>query len=327
MFMVSLTYILNNKTDMFGLSTKTFLGIESVLMAVKIVSFTSTARTLLHKQKEEKENEIKPKESIVSIKKMFYFRFSPTFIYSSNYPLTDKTNWSRVFFYTYFNITIFMIGIPVVYGSCYPLQMAGRESIPISILIKQFVYLSTITSGYLCLFMSIGCYNNLTNLWAEILWFADRGFYKDYWTSYDWSNWFSKWNKIMKNYLIISIYKPVKQMIGDDKSRIPAFVTMTLSGFLFHDLIGILIFGFMYFPPFFVLQPLSFLVPTVSLDNKHPSLSHYVFFVSTLIICFSLLLFTFLLEFYCRKNCLFEQNWTNFFLPVSLSCLEVDYSR
>jgi len=64
--MISLTYILNNKTDMFGLSTKMLTGSEAVLMAIKIISFTSSVMSLFHKQKEDKENEIKPKESIPS---------------------------------------------------------------------------------------------------------------------------------------------------------------------------------------------------------------------------------------------------------------------
>uniref|UniRef100_A0A670ZN44 O-acyltransferase n=1 Tax=Pseudonaja textilis TaxID=8673 RepID=A0A670ZN44_PSETE len=144
-----------------------------------------------------------------------YFLFCPTLIYRKSYPS---------------------------FKNLFSLPKVGRTNV--------FLYLShsVISILFVVFYFFMDCWQNI---FAEILRFADRSFYKDWWNSTAFSTFFRSWNVIVHDWLYYYIYQDFLWLIGE-RARAGAMLIVFLLSAISHEYILTFSFGFFY-PVFFVI--------------------------------------------------------------------------
>ena len=90
---------------------------------------------------------------------------------------------------------------------------------------------------------------HFSNAWTEVLRFADRHFYGNWWSATDATALFKHWNLIIKHWIVDYVYAP---LIKRGSSRLFAGTLVSLSSSVLHDYVYTIATGF--------LNPLSFYV-------------------------------------------------------------------
>jgi len=104
------------------------------------------------------------------------------------------------------------------------------------------------------LFLLLGFYGFLhcwLNAFAEMLRFADRMFYKDWWNSTSFAAYYRSWNVVVQDWLYTYIYKDIFILSGRKNRFIPAVCVILISA-TFHEFVMIFALGFFY-PVMFLL--------------------------------------------------------------------------
>ncbi|XP_077869926.1 sterol O-acyltransferase 2-like [Saccoglossus kowalevskii] len=89
------------------------------------------------------------------------------------------------------------------------------------------------------------------NAFAEMMRFADRMFYKDWWNSTSFSNYYRTWNVVVHDWLYTYIYKDSINVLGF-KKRGPGMLSTFLISAVAHEYVLILTFRFFY-PALFLM--------------------------------------------------------------------------
>ena len=143
--------------------------------------------TVKSKLKEEQVNE---KKLCPDFSNYLYFLFAPTFVYRDNYPRNSRIKWHYVF-----NQFIQILGAII-----YTYYILNRFCIPVfkhfnteHVTVKMFI--SSILSCHLpgtllLLILFYGILHCWLNMFSEMLRFGDRMFYKDWWNSTNYSNYY-----------------------------------------------------------------------------------------------------------------------------------------
>lgn len=153
----------------------------------------------------------------------------PVLVYTLSYPRTKKIRWSYVaekiagFFGTivlcYVVIATFIHPVLQEANKLPVLEMIGRLLFPMLIV-------------YILIFLMVWEY--ITNVFAELSRFADRGFYSDWWNSTDFFHFSRTWNKPVYTFLLHHVYKDQLKS-GASKMR-AALLTFLLSSVL-HEVV------------------------------------------------------------------------------------------
>ncbi|XP_006887791.1 PREDICTED: sterol O-acyltransferase 1-like [Elephantulus edwardii] len=144
---------------------------------------------------------------IPTIGKYLYFLFAPTLIYRDSYPRTPTVRWGYVatqflqtfgsFFYVYY----------IFERLCVPLFRNIKQE-PFSARVLVLCVFNSILPGVLILLLTffafLHCWHNA---FAEMLRFGDRMFYKDWWNSTSYSNYYRTWNVVVHDWLYYYAYK------------------------------------------------------------------------------------------------------------------------
>uniref|UniRef100_A0A452RXI1 O-acyltransferase n=1 Tax=Ursus americanus TaxID=9643 RepID=A0A452RXI1_URSAM len=144
---------------------------------------------------------------IPTVNQYLYFLFAPTLIYRDNYPRTPTVRWGYVamqflqvfgcFFYVYY----------IFERLCAPLFRNIKQE-PFSARVLVLCVFNSILPGVLMLllifFAFLHCW---LNAFAEMLRFGDRMFYKDWWNSTSYSNYYRTWNVVVHDWLYYYAYK------------------------------------------------------------------------------------------------------------------------
>jgi len=343
-FFITISYLSVVLLDT-GPSTRISIAFETVRICAKILSFVITVYDLKKKRKpfeteEENANLIlrdhennfceSSSQNVTSIAHFLYFLFAPTGIYAPSYPKTKTTNWSRFFLLHYINLTIFLFGLKIVQESFLPLSSVGLKPIPITLINRQiFIFLAITQPFHSLAFLFIGGQHNWCNSWAELLKFSDREFYTDHWSVTNARDWFSRWNRIMQNYLYYIVYSPVNKYSRCKLTS--SVVTMAFSGFLFHDFPLFVVFGFEYvFPVYTLVFVLSAFKTRGGDDNSKSKtsklISLIVFYIKKSL--HGLLFLFFVLELYSRNNCKRPEGTSlvaDLLLPRLVSCASIHW--
>lgn len=194
---------------------------------------------------------------------LLYYWAAPTLIYQDEYPRNERTNWLHVTSYT---IQI-VIGMAVMYlittGLVLPdVQHVGL--VPFKMVNVAQTMMNMLTVGFiafgLCFYM---VWHLVHNLSGELLRFADRQYYHDWWTSTGLRGYYRKWNLIVKQWLFAYVFTTLHRRTGN--RGLSSFAVMFISG-VFHDYIMTTALG-TFFPVFclnltvfggkFRMEPLS----------------------------------------------------------------------
>ncbi|TPX44434.1 hypothetical protein SeMB42_g02761 [Synchytrium endobioticum] len=136
-----------------------------------------------------------------------YFIFCPTLLYRTQYPRTPYVRWTRVF--VHFSECSFIILYLYVLFQKFLFPVIRSPPEPREDSLKLFLLMSfncMLPSMVVFIFGFFGVLHCWLNLWAELLQFADREFYKDWWNSTSFNEFYRKWNGVVYDWLYTYCY-------------------------------------------------------------------------------------------------------------------------
>lgn len=262
---------------------------------------------------------------IPRLDQLVYFLFAPTLIYRDEYPRScnKEIRWRRVVSLLSEFGAICFLGLQIVNRVTTPrLKDVGLRELRLPEIIDDYILFNMIS--VVCTFGLGYCFLHCwLNAWAEILRFGDREFYKTWWTSTNFSQFWRRWNGVVQPWIYEYLYKPMIYVTGGN--RVISTLTVFLVSALVHEHVtGFALGGLL---PMFGLAMLAFCPFIVAfhflrhLNDFHASV--FVFSVNWII--WSTTLFGYGLESFCRVNCPLSQDepLIELIKPRVLSCLRV----
>lgn len=172
------------------------------------------------------------------------------------------------------------------------------------------------TITYLCGFYCL--LHAWMNAAAEILRFADRMFYKDWWNSSSFDVYFRTWNIVVHDWLYTYIYKDMYEIVCKKSKAMSALIVFTISA-VFHELILAVAFRFFYPVLFVLFQGCGFQLMFIR-NRKHKSFGNTFLWIAMAIgngLCISL----YCMEYFARQNCpMSHESIWEYYVPISWSC-------
>ncbi|GMR34032.1 hypothetical protein PMAYCL1PPCAC_04227, partial [Pristionchus mayeri] len=209
---------------------------ESTRIAMKVHSFIRENAPRAIERKISGES-IKPGEvsSWPSLEQFVYFMFCPAFVYRDEYPRTESIDWSRVrahathvFALIEFVNLVFTQFVQPILSSWDPAKVPLSENI-----IALFTF---IPAGMICLIcLFYGLLHSWLNLFSELMQFADREFYANWWNSQNMAEYYRNWNLVVHDWLYAYIYKDVAQLIGGRRGLSIAQTAVFFASAVFHE--------------------------------------------------------------------------------------------
>ncbi|KAI9451689.1 MBOAT, membrane-bound O-acyltransferase family-domain-containing protein [Lactarius psammicola] len=159
----------------------------------------------------------------ITFKNFAVYQLIPTLVYELEFPRTNKIRPLYVFEKTVATFGTFALLYTTTetfilpYTNPSPEQSFARTLLDLAL---PFML------AYLLLFYII--FECICNGFAELSYFADRGFYEDWWNSTSWDEFSRKWNKPVHNFLLRHVYASTITSYQFSRSR-AMFVTFLLS--------------------------------------------------------------------------------------------------
>jgi len=172
----------------------------------------------------------------INIKDFTYFLMAPTLVYETYYPRTEKVDWIKVVQLSFaasislFIFYVFMLELIL------PITKQALNINPIKAIIK----LSLPTLALWCIgFYAV--FHCILNLIAEVLRFADRKFYEDWWNAPTFDEWWKRWNVPVHEWMLRHIYQDSQRTLK--LSRNVAGLATFLFSALLHEIVLTVAFG------------------------------------------------------------------------------------
>lgn len=251
-----------------------------------------------------------------------YFLFAPTLVYRDEYPRNENINWRSVIndlsqvvgclFYTHFLFVRFCVPV---------FQKFGQESFNgTNLLVAVFSCMFPGALVLLCGFFSI--LHAWLNAFGEMMRFADRMFYKDWWNSTSYARFYRTWNCVVHDWLYEYVYRDIvtwQRKYGKNCAKLrclPMLVVFFISSVV-HEYI--LAFAFKFFYPVLLVMFGGFGVAFMFVNSKARQFN--VFLWVTLIYGTGILMCLYSMEWYARINCppVYE-GIVDYLVPRSMFC-------
>ncbi|XP_032067238.1 LOW QUALITY PROTEIN: sterol O-acyltransferase 2-like [Thamnophis elegans] len=269
-----------------GIAARKIVLFEQIRFLMKSYSFLRESMPpLLHAR-----NQV-GKISCPEFSTYLYFLFCPTLIYRMSYPRDPYIRWSYVIrkLVEPFTIKTLLLSI---FDSVIP---------GISFLFVVFYFFQD-------------CWQNI---FAEILRFADRSFYKDWWNSTSFSAYFRSWNGIVHDWLYC--YLSRFSLIGG-RARTGAMFMVFLLSAVIHEYLFTLAFGF-FFPVMFVLFAMTGVFFNFVLNDKRKGPFWNIIIWICLCLGLAIILSSYCQEWFAQAHCpLKEKTFWGQVTPRSWSC-------
>ncbi|KAL9131394.1 MAG: hypothetical protein Q9217_000662 [Psora testacea] len=162
----------------------------------------------------------------ITIGNLSYFWWAPTLVYQPLYPRTTSIRWTFVVkrLAETFSLSIFIwlasaqYAVPLLHNS-----LPKISSFDIASILERLMKLSTISliiwlAGFFAVFQS------LLNALAEIMTFADREFYTEWWNSPSVGTYWRTWNKPVYHFMRRHVYGPLVGRGWSSKAASVAFI-------------------------------------------------------------------------------------------------------
>lgn len=172
---------------------------QVVIVLLKLLSFTTetiiSSRQVPSLEKGTSETETSSR----SLKHFLYFLLAPTMIYRESYPRSnDAIRWNFVaqhflqFLFSAYSV-ICMIEF-IIEPRFFACQVKIQD-------IPWIVIQSFCAAFIIICFIAIGVLHCCTNIQAEVMFFSDRCFYKEYWTSTNAMTLMTSWNVFIQDWI------------------------------------------------------------------------------------------------------------------------------
>jgi len=164
---------------------------------------------------------------------LYYFLLAPTLCYEMQYPRTQRVRVDYVIRRLLESVFLFWLAFALIQQWILPNldQLATKKSQ--IILLYEVVALAVPNNVVWCVGF-IMVFHSWLNFLAEVLMFADREFYRDWWNSQDTAYFWSAWNIPIHKWCVRHIYKPLLRA-GYRKGFV-AFCVFLFSA-VFHEVI------------------------------------------------------------------------------------------
>ena len=236
-----------------------FTELHAVIVWLKVCSYALTNRDLRHAMLNRDPMarsalpelyKTCPYPQNITVKNLSYFWWAPTLVYQPVYPMNSQRRWDFIFkrMAEFFLLCVVVwiasaqYAVPLLRNSLNDISTLNLVNI-----IERVLKLSTISlvcwlAGFFALFQSF------LNGLAEIMYFADREFYNDWWNVSTVRSYWTSWNKPVTHFMKRHVYAP---MVGRGMhATVAQVITFLFSGILHELLIGVPthnVLGFAFF--------------------------------------------------------------------------------
>ncbi|KAE8610488.1 hypothetical protein XENTR_v10012146 [Xenopus tropicalis] len=264
----------------------------------------------------------KEKSSIVPVPQVtqyLYFLFAPTLIYRDSYPRNPSIRWGYVatkfaqvlgcLFYAYY----------VFVRLCIPLfRNISQEQFSLRVLV--LCIFNSILPGVLVLFLAFFAFLHCwLNAFAEMLRFADRMFYKDWWNSTSFANYYRTWNVVVHDWLYYYAYRDFLWIFGRRFKSAAMLCVFTVSAVVHEYALGIC-FGFFYPVLFILFMCFGMLFNFILHDRRKGPIWNVIMWTS-LFLGQGVLICLYSQEWYAQRHCpINNPAFIDFLKPRSWTC-------
>lgn len=294
---------------------------EQVRMIMKIHSFLREAvpRVLVFHREANANASIQ--DVLPGFSQYLYFLFCPTLLYRDHYPRTEHTRWRYVFsnmmqvagclLYVYYIFVRFCVPVFSQTGK----QPWNTRNFILSVMSSMLPSTMVFILGFFSILHS------WLNAFAEMMGFADRMFYKDWWNCRSWADYYRKWNVVVHDWLHAYVYRDVQNIMPPayrNNRKVAMFTVFSVSAIV-HEYVLATSFGF-FFPVLLLMFGgigVSFIFLTHQRQSRIWNIFMWVmlFFGNGMLMCF------YSVEFYARENCSPNtDSWVDLFIPRVLTC-------
>ncbi|XP_064613550.1 sterol O-acyltransferase 1-like isoform X2 [Liolophura sinensis] len=293
---------------------------EQLRLVMKVHAFVreNIPKALRYKHGKDEDNAENKDGPCPDFSKYLYFLFAPCLVYRDSYPRTKTIRWNYVvsnfaqvlacLFYTYYIFERFIVPV---------FRNFNEDHVtPKRMLLSVF---GCMLPGTLCLFIAFfAILHSWLNAFSEMLRFGDRLFYKDWWNSTTFANYYRTWNVVVHDWLYSYIYKDFYYLFGPRYRALAMGMVFFISA-VFHEFILSVSMGFFYPVLYVMFAGAGF--GFIFLTDKGVSRSWNVFLWVALFIGDGVLMCTYSMEWYARRTCpVVNEPFWDFIIPRSWTC-------
>uniref|UniRef100_A0A1A8SEN6 O-acyltransferase n=1 Tax=Nothobranchius rachovii TaxID=451742 RepID=A0A1A8SEN6_9TELE len=290
--------------------------LEQVRLMMKTHSFIRENVPRVLTWEKDKKN---PAPVVPQLSQYLYFLFAPTLIYRDKYPRNPAIRWSYVaakllqvlgcLFYTYY----------VFVRLCIP-QFRSNSLQLFDLRAMVLCVFNSILPGVLVLLLGFFAFLHCwLNAFAEMLRFADRMFYKDWWNSTSYANYYRTWNVVVHDWLFYYVYRDFLWMSQKHFRTVALLCVFTLSAVV-HEYILAVCFGFFY-PVLFCLFMCFGLMFNFIVHDQRKGPIWNIFMWTSIFLGQGVIICLYSQEWYARHYCpQKESSFLDFLKPRSWSC-------
>ncbi|KAJ7998850.1 hypothetical protein DPEC_G00209240 [Dallia pectoralis] len=230
-----------------------------------------------------------------------YFLFAPTLIYRESYPRNPQIRWNYVAVTFAKILGCLFYGYFILVRLCIPVFM-NNSNTPFSIRTLVLALFHATLPGMLLLLLAFFAFLHCwLNAFAEMLRFADRMFYKDWWNSTSFANYYRTWNVVVHDWLYYYIYRDFL-LLSRKKFRTAAMMSVFAVSALVHEYVFTLGFGFFY-PVMFCLFAFFGVAFNFTLNDKRTSPAWNIIMWTCLFIGQGVMVCLYCQEWYAQIHC------------------------
>ncbi|KAM4796067.1 sterol O-acyltransferase 2 [Rhinophrynus dorsalis] len=286
--------------------------LEQVRFVMKSYSFLrETAPLVLLKEGKEVQ--------LPKLSSYLYFLFCPTLIYRDSYPRTPYIRWKYVAknFAQFLGCLFF--GYFILDTLCIPVftNMSNKPFSTKTLVLS--IFHATLPGTFVLLLSFFAFLHCWLNAFAEMLRFADRMFYKDWWNSTSFSNYYRTWNVVVHDWLYYYVYRDLLWLCKN-RYRAGVMLAVFLISASVHEYVFTLSLGYFY-PVMFCLFAIFGVLFNFMMNDKRKSPVWNVMVWTFLFIGQGIQLCLYCQEWYARIHCpLAEKTFWGLVTPRSWSC-------
>uniref|UniRef100_A0A182W9C8 O-acyltransferase n=1 Tax=Anopheles minimus TaxID=112268 RepID=A0A182W9C8_9DIPT len=250
--------------------------------------------------------------------KYVYFLFAPTLVYRDEYPRTKQIRWRVVAYHALEIVGAVFFFSFILERLLAPLyENFGNAKISSGSFVKAlFCSLMPGTLFSLCFFYC--SLHSCMNIAAELLRFADRMFYRDWWNESTFARYIRSWNVVVHDWLFTYVYKDAVEYVFCNYKPLATIAVFTVSA-VFHELILALSFRFFYPVMFVQFEIFGLMLMFVTKDMGRDT-GNFLLWLS-LAIGNGVHVSLYSMEYYARQNCPdIGNSILDYLIPVSWSC-------
>uniref|UniRef100_A0A2K5V656 O-acyltransferase n=1 Tax=Macaca fascicularis TaxID=9541 RepID=A0A2K5V656_MACFA len=254
-----------------------------------------------------------------SFSSYLYFLFCPTLIYRETYPRTPYIRWNYVAKNFAQALGCVLYACFILGRLCVPVfANMSREPFSTRALVLSILH-ATLPGIFMLLLIFFAFLHCWLNAFAEMLRFGDRMFYRDWWNSTSFSNYYRTWNVVVHDWLYSYVYQDGLWLLGA-QARGVAMLGVFLVSAVAHEYIFCFVLGFFY-PVMLILFLVIGGMLNFTMHDQHTGPAWNVLMWTMLFLGQGIQVSLYCQEWYARRHCPLPQTtFWGLVTPRSWSC-------